>query len=64
MMSQILFAKLRTRLQEQGASDPAVRIEVLEKLRQSASGKLPLVKALKTSGPSPNNSTERAIAKI
>jgi putative adenylate-forming enzyme len=42
-----LADKLRNRLTEQGVQNPGVRIEIIEKLRQSASGKTPLVKALK-----------------
>lgn len=42
-----LAAKVRNALKEQGADNPAVKVEIIEKLRQSASGKTPLVKALK-----------------
>ena len=43
-----LIDSVRNRLREQGVDVPVVRVEILEKLRQSASGKTPLVKALKT----------------
>ncbi len=42
-----IAASLARRLAEQGARDPAVRIEVIEKLRQAASGKTPLIRALR-----------------
>ena len=41
-----LMDSVRNRLREQGVDVPVVRVEILEKLRQSASGKTPLVKAL------------------
>jgi len=41
--------KMRSRLREQGALDPVVLIRVVEKLRQSLTGKTPLVQALKHS---------------
>lgn len=44
---QEVIRNVQRRLQEQGVVAPVVRIEILEKLRQSASGKTPLVKALK-----------------
>jgi hypothetical protein len=40
-----LAQRLRRRLIEQGARDPVVRVEVVESLRQSPSGKTPLVEA-------------------
>jgi putative adenylate-forming enzyme len=44
---QVLIENLRRRLYEQGALNPEIRIEIVEKLKQSTSGKTPLVKALK-----------------
>lgn len=44
---QNLIDKLKQRLQEQGALNPIIRFEIIEKLRQSLSGKTPLIKALK-----------------
>ena len=41
--------KIRSRLREQGARDPAVQIRVVAKLQQSLTGKTPLVRALKPS---------------
>ncbi len=42
-----LGEKLRLRLRSQGASVPVVHVRVVEKLRQSQTGKTPLVQALK-----------------
>ena len=44
-----LREKIRSRLREQGAHDPLVRIRMVAKLRQSPTGKTPLVRALKPS---------------
>jgi len=43
-----LIDSVRNSLTELGVDMPVVRVEILEKLRQSASGKTPLVKALKS----------------
>ena len=42
-----IINKLILRLEGQGAYSPSIRIKVIEKLQQSATGKTPLVKALK-----------------
>jgi phenylacetate-CoA ligase len=44
---QEVINNLTHRLKEQGALDPIVRLEWIDKLKQSATGKTPLVKALK-----------------
>ena len=44
--SQII-ADLTKRLEGQGAINPKIRVQIVEKLQQSAIGKIPLVKALK-----------------
>ncbi len=41
-----LKEQVRLRLREQGAHDPGVQVRILEKLRQSLTGKTPLVQAL------------------
>ena len=41
--------QLRSRLREQGATNPVVQIRVVQKLQQSLTGKTPLVQALKHS---------------
>ncbi|MEO7991329.1 MAG: hypothetical protein ABI663_17390 [Chryseolinea sp.] len=46
---QNLADRMTKRLQEQGAYNPIIRFEIIEKLRQSRSGKTPLVKALSKS---------------
>lgn len=43
---QNITSKVYDRLRGLGAGNPGVRIEIVEKLRQSASGKTPLVRAL------------------
>jgi phenylacetate-CoA ligase len=44
---------LELRLRDQGASNPVVRIQIVEKLQQSATGKTPLVRARRPSSVAP-----------